>query len=181
MPVGCSRLSEAGSADMRPASDLTHGRAACAAVLRDLLCSLAVSEPTGPVPKVVLLIDVEFADWPLDEPAVMQALQVWMKPPGRCLRIVGLDFDTVARAHPRFSHWRRDWAHRIEAWRPCNGLWAQELRGLLAGPVALQWLDAPDRCLRRVTGQVQVQALHERSAAFLQRCEPAWPVTTLGL
>ena len=171
-PVGCRPMSE---------SDLTRGRTACRAVLRELLCNLAASEPAGAVPGDVLLMDSDFADWPLNDPAVMQAFQVWMKPPGRRLRIVGLDFDAVARAHPRFSRWRRDWAHRIEVWRPSDGLWAPDLRGLLAGPVALQWLDAPIWCLRRVTGMVEVHALRERSAAFLQRCEPAWPVTTLGL
>ena len=164
-----------------PESDLTHGRTACSAVLRELLCNLAAPDPSSTGPGDVLLIDSDFADWPLNDPAVMQALQAWMKPPGRRLRIVGLDFDAVARAHPRFLRWRRDWAHRIEAWRPSDGLLAPDLRGLLAGPVALQWLDAPAGCLRKVTGKLQVHALRERSAAFLQRCEPAWAVTTLGL
>lgn len=174
-------MSEADAAGRRAASDLTHGRADCSAVLRGLLCSLAVAEPAGTAPGDVLLIDSGFADWPLDDPEVLQALQVWIKPPGRRLRIVGLDFDAVSRTHPRFSRWRRDWAHRIEAWRPTDGLWAPGLRGLLAGRVVVQRLDAPDWCLRRVVDKVQVQALHERRAAFLQRCEPAWPVTTLGL
>ena len=164
-----------------PESDLTHGRIACSAVLRELLCSLAAPDPSSTGSGDVLLIDSDFADWPLNDPAVMQALQAWMKPPGRRLRIVGLDFDAVARAHPRFLRWRRDWAHRIEAWRPSDGLLAPDLRGLLAGPVALQWLDAPDGCLRKVTDKLQVHAFRERSAAFLQRCEPAWAVTTLGL
>ena len=162
-------------------SDLTHGRSACRVALRQALCGLAAPQPAAVVPDDVLIIDSMFADWPLDDAAVMQALQVWIKPSGRKLRMVGLDFDALARAHPRFSRWRRDWAHRIEAWRPVDGLWAPALRGLLAGPTVLQWLDAPDGCLRRVTGEVQMQALHEQSAAFLQRCEPAWPVTTLGL
>ena len=166
---------------MSPASDLARGPADCRAVLHALLCSLAAPEPAAPLPSGVLLIDSVFAGWPLDDPAVLQALQTWMKPPGRCLRIVGLDFDAVARTHPRFSRWRRDWAHRIEAWRPSDGLWAPGLHMLLAGSVAAQWQDAPDWCLRRVTEKVQVQALRDRSAAFLQRCEPAWPVTTLGL
>lgn len=164
-----------------PESDLTHGRSACSAALRELLCNLTASEPAGAVSGDVLLIDNDFADWPLNDLAVMQALQTWLKPPGRRLRMVGLDFDAVALAHPRFFRWRRDWAHRIEVWRPADGVWAPDLRGLLAGPVALQWLDAPDGCLRRLTGKVQVHALRERSAAFLQHCELAWPVTTLGL
>ena len=166
---------------MNPASDLIQGSAEGRAVLRALLCSLAAPEPTAPLPKDVLLIDSVFAGWPLDDPAVLQALQVWMKPAGRRLRIVGLDFDALARTHPRFSRWRRDWAHCIESWRPSDGLWAPDLHLLLAGSVAVQWQDAPDGCLRRVTEKAQVQVLRDRSAAFLQRCEPAWPVTTLGL
>lgn len=151
------------------------------AVLQGLLCSLAAAEPARTVPSKLLLIDHAFADWPLDDPAVLHALQTWLRPPGRRLRIVGLDFDAVARTHPRFARWRRDWAHRIEAWCPPDGRLAPGLRGLQAGPVAALWLDSPDWCLRQLHGPAQVQNLNERSAAFLQHCEPAWPVTTLGL
>ena len=171
-----------------PPPDVLQGRAASAALLRQLLCGLggpAPDHPPGsprpPLPREALLCDIDFSAWPLDEPAVQHSLAGWLRPVGRRLIIVGIDFDTTARVHPKFARWRRDWAHRIEVWRPADGLLAPGLRGLQAGPVAAQWLDAPDGRLRLITDSVHVAAMHEQSADFLQRCAPAWPVTTLGL
>jgi len=159
-----------------------HGRQACAALLRQVLTGLA---PEGPpvagLPTQLMLTDTDFAAWPLDEPAVLDALAKWLRQPGRALRLIGTDFDALARSHPRLSRWRRDWSHRIDAWQPVDAALPAGARGLLAGPLALQWLDAPDWRLRVVTDPVHVRAMHEQSADFLQRCGPSWPVTTLGL
>jgi len=165
-------------------SGVCHGRQACSRLLAELLCSLAPPaggvEPVG-LPTQLLLVDTDFAAWPLDQPAVLAALAHWLRPAGRGLQLIATDFDAVARLHPRLARWRRDWAHRIAAWRPVDGLPPAGLRGLMAGPVALQWLDAPDWRLRPITEAVHLRALHEQCADFLQRCEPSWPVTTLGL
>ena len=170
--------------DPMPAG-LLQGRATCRAELRRLLCGL--SPPAGAEavfdtpPPDVLLVDSHFADWPLDDPAVLTSLAHWLRPPGRRLRLIGVDFAAVAQNHARFARWRRDWTHRIEVLTPVDGALAPGLRLLLAGPVAAQWLDAPDWRLRLVTQALQVAVLREKCADFLQRCEPAWPVTTLGL
>lgn len=173
-----------------------HGRQACSALLRQVLFNAVRSvhvPPAAPVaaeaapfkqpatPATLLLIDRDFAAWPLDEPQLLQGLADWLRQPGRRLSIVALDFDGVARSHPRFARWRRDWAHRIEALCPTDGVLPPGLRLLAAGPEVLQWLDAPDWRLRRITDVVHVQSLREQCADFLQRCEPAWPPTTLGL
>ena len=164
-------------------SGVLQGRALCQAELRRLLCGLAPPDGAAPVfeaiPRDVLLADSRFADWPLDDPAVLASLAHWLRLPGRRLRLVGIDFDAVAQNQPRFARWRRDWTHRIEVLAPVDG--ALALRLLLAGPVAAQWLDAPDWRLRVVTQPLQVAALREKCADFLQRCQPAWPATTLGL
>ena len=175
-----------------------HGRSDCTGQLRTLLCALALV-PAGAsmdaaaapawvfdvLPTRVMLSDLQFADWPLDEPAVLASLSAWLRPPGRTLWMVGLDFAAVARRFPRFARWRRDWAHRVEVWQPTDGEWPADQRMLLAPTLAAQWLDAPNAHtiarLRVITNAVHVQALHSQSADFLQRCEPAWPVTTLGL
>ncbi len=187
-----------------------HGRSDCTGQLRTLLCGLApgltpglatglAAVPPGvstdaaaapawvfdPLPARVLLSDLQFADWPLDEPAVLGSLSAWLRPPGRALQVVGHDFAAAARRFPRFARWRRDWAHRVEAWQPTGAEWPAGQRLLLAPTLAAQWLDAPNAHtatrLRVITNAVHVQALHAQSADFLQRCEPAWPVTTLGL
>ena len=162
-----------------------QGRAICKAELRRLLCALAPLDEAGrvfdPIPRDVLMADIRFADWPLDEPAVLAGLTRWIRQPGRQLCLVGVDFEAVAQNHPRFARWRRDWAHRIEVFAPVDGALAPGLRLLLAGPLAAQWLDAPDWRLRLITQSVHINALREQLADFLQRCQPAWPPTTLGL
>ena len=179
-----------------PTNAVLQGRQACSALLRQVLLNAvrpaaiptAAPEPADPAPPalpapsgILLLIDRDFYAWPLDDPQLLQGLADWLRLPGRRLRIVALDFDAVVRSHPRFARWRRDWSHRIEALSPADGLLPPGLRLLAAGPVLLQWLDAPDWRLRLITDGLQRQSLHEQCADFLQRCEPAWPATTLGL
>ena len=173
-----------------------RGREVCRALLRQALLDLgaAVSLPPLPPPpptteappprqqpREVWLVDRHFADWPLDETAVLNSLAAWLRSGGGRLVIVGLDFETTARALPRFARWRRDWSHRIEVLSPADGLLPAALRGMVVAGVAWQWLDAPDWRLRQLTNPLQIRAVYEEVADFLQRCEPAWPATTLGL
>lgn len=171
-----------------PVPGVHHGRDLCRGLLRQALGDLAAagspglpSGATRPAPREAWLVDRQFGDWPLDEPAVLDSLSTWLRPGGRCLHLVGLDFEATARALPRFARWRRDWSHAVDARRPAEGLEPLPLRGLLAGGAVWQWLDAPDWRLRLITNPVQVRVAQEQLADFLQQCEPAWPVTTLGL
>jgi hypothetical protein len=165
-----------------------QGREVCRGRLRQQLLDLGAPDTPAsatparrPPPRAAWLVDRHFADWPLDEPAVLDRLSGWLRPGGRCLHLVGLDFDATARALPRFARWRRDWSHRIEVWTPVDGLMPTALRGLVTADVAWQWLAAPDWRLRQLTDPVQIRVFYEEVADFLQRCEPAWPATTLGL
>ena len=181
-----------------------RGREVCRALLRQALLDLgataaappAASPASSPAPspsptaevmparqrqREVWLVDRHFADWPLDETAVLNSLAAWLRSGGGRLVLVGLDFETTARALPRFARWRRDWSHRIDLRCPADGLMGASLRGLVAGDVAWQWLDAPDWRLRQLSNPLQRQILQEQLADFLQQCEPAWPATTLGL
>lgn len=164
-----------------PAPAVHRGRAAGTTLLREALLGLA--PPTDPAagPRRALLIDTDFADWPLGEAEVLDALARWLRLPGRQLTLVALDFEATARAHPRLQRWRRDWSHAITALAPDDGVLPADVRGLLAGRCVLQRLDAPDWRLRAFTDPVHSQAMHEACAAFLQRCTATWPVTTLGL
>ena len=174
-----------------PVPPRLQGLAACRAALRDSLLALApASEPqalAGPGPQDVLpphrvlAIDRDFAAWPFDEPDVLQALARWLRQPSRRLVLIGTDFDTTALRLPRFTRWRRDLVHRIDCWRPVDGLIPEDQRGLLAGDFGWRWLDTRDAQLQGLTDRVQRQAFEVGVADFLQRCEPAWPVTTLGL
>lgn len=165
-----------------------QGRPACAALLRQVLNALApLAEPSPPdtpslaAAREVWLIDHRFDDWPLDDPQVLAALGAWLRQGGRRLQVLGVDFDATARALPRWVRWRRDWSHAIDAHRPVEGGLPPALRGLWLDGLGLQRLDAPDWRLCLFTESVQVCAVQREIADFLQRCEPAWPATTLGL
>lgn len=177
----------------RPLPGVYQGREVCRGRLRQQLLDLGAPDTPAPdttapdtaaprrPPRAVWLVDRHFADWPLDEPAVLDRLSGWLRPGGRCLHLVGLDFASTARALPRFARWRRDWSHRIEVWTPVDGLMPTALRGLVTADLAWQWLDAPDWRLRQLSDPVQIRVFYEEVADFLQRCESAWPATTLGL
>lgn len=162
-----------------------QGRQVCIGLLRQALLGLSPDAAAGSVPlagtRLLCLADPDFADWPLDEPAVLAALSAWLRQGGRQLRLVGERFDATASSHPRLARWRRDWNHAIEVWAPSAGRLPPALRGLLADPLWLQWQDAPDWRMRCFTDAVHARAIATQAADFLQRCEPAWPPTTLGL
>jgi len=200
------RPAAAAAADL---AGVHRGREVCRALLRQALLDLGAPEwtaantaadtaaeaPAGTAadtaagttrmrrrrPRQVWLVDRHFADWPLDDPAVLDCLSRWLRPGGCSLVLIGLDFDSTARALPRFARWRRDWSHRIEAWCPADRIMPAAWRGMVVDGGAWQWLDAPDWRLRQITDPVQIRAVREEVADFLQRCDPAWPATTLGL
>lgn len=66
----------------------------------------------------IVCCDTDFADWPLDDPAILQGLTAWLRLPLRRLVLLAEDFDGLVRRQPRFCAWRRDWMHAVEAWQP---------------------------------------------------------------
>ena len=167
-----------------PTPGLHQGRPACSSLLRQAVLALVpAAGASAPLlsTRQLWLADTDFADWPLDDPAVLSALSAWLRLGGRQLQIAGEQFDGTARRHPRFARWRRDWSHAIAVWVPMEGGLPPALRGLLAAPLWLHWQDAPDWRMRCFTDAVHANAIQTQIADFLQRCEPAWPATTLGL
>lgn len=158
-------------------SHVVEGREAWADALRQALLGAAALDA-----RVLWCVDVDFDDWPLGEPAVVDALVQWARPPGRVLRLVGGDFGQLALRHPRLAQWRRDWSHRFEAFTPADAAEAAALPGLLlAGARGLELLDRV-RCRARVLDTAaELRQLEERCEVLLERCTPAWAATTLGL
>ncbi|MFT7724502.1 MAG: hypothetical protein QM788_17005 [Roseateles sp.] len=58
--------------------------------------------------------DASFVDWPLSDAEVLAALAAWAGH-GRQLHLLALQYEDLARRHPRFVRWRRDHAHCVTA------------------------------------------------------------------
>lgn len=160
-----------------PDANIILGRTAWIGALREALLGL----PAEAGAATITLIDADFTIWPLDEPAVLDALTRWARPTGRLLRFIGADFATTVRRLPRLAAWRRSWAHRVEAWQPAPDE-AGDLGSIMLLPGrGLQLLDAAHWRGRQLRLPADLRALAEACDAKLQRCEAAWPATTLGL
>jgi hypothetical protein len=59
------------------------------------------------------ICDEDFADWPLNEPALIELLTHWSLA-HRKLVVIARGFDDVVRRHPRWVAWRRQWSHIVE-------------------------------------------------------------------
>jgi hypothetical protein len=128
----------------------------------------------------IIWCDPDFADWPLGERAVAQALQDWSKA-GRKLTLLAKNYDEVQRRHMRFVTWRRTWSHLVEC-RAMGASPAIDLPSAFWGPAwAFERAD-----LQRCTGiasaaAVSRVALKARLNALLLKSVPAFPATILGL
>ncbi|MDP1534231.1 MAG: hypothetical protein Q8N44_06355 [Rubrivivax sp.] len=130
----------------------------------------------------MLWVDRDFSDWPLDDPALLQALEAWLRLPQRCLLLVADDFGAVARQHPRFIGWRRPWVHAVPAW--CVAEAARSTLPSLAlddGPTCLH---LHDKAVWRGEFGADAQAARrwrDEVDAALQHSTPALAANVLGL
>jgi hypothetical protein len=130
--------------------------------------------------------DASFVDWPLSDANVLAALTAWARP-ARQLHLLALQYDDVARRHPRFVRWRRDYAHCVtaRAVEPEVRLEAAPQSLLLAVSADLKLtLRLFDRHLWR--GELSLDAAeHQRGLewfdALTQRSSDSFAPTTLGL
>lgn len=127
------------------------------------------------------LVDADFSPWPLDDPAVVDALTRWIQLPARRLRLVALRFDLVERHQPRFAAWRKPFAHALECLAPTEVDPTDMPSLLLLDSQCLELLDRERWQARWSSGRRTCVLQRERVDALVQRCEPAWPVTVLGL
>lgn len=130
----------------------------------------------------VYLTDADFSPWPLGEAEMLDALTRWVRLPGRRLHLIGSRFDVLERDQSRFAQWRKRFAHALEAVTPTD-LEPSDMPCLLLlpGSTSLELLDR-ERWQGRVSSDRRsLVAQRERVDAFLQRGEPAWPPTVLGL
>ena len=132
--------------------------------------------------RCITCVALNFEEWPLDEPALLERLTVWLRLPQRRLVLLAASYDEMPRQRPRFTGWRRDWAHAISALQPPLEM-AADLPTLLIDDrsVAVHLID-PLHWRGRAAIDARARLLwQEKIDAILQRSEPAFAVTTLGL
>jgi len=129
----------------------------------------------------VWLSDEDFADWPLGERATVGLLQQWAAS-SRKLTLVARHFDEVARRHPRWVEWRRNWAHIVSC-RTNKELATGEFPTVLLGlgAVSVRLSDNVHHRGRLSHDRADEIRCREQIDAVLQRSEEAFPATTTGL
>ncbi|MEK8031366.1 hypothetical protein AACH06_11105 [Ideonella sp. DXS29W] len=127
-------------------------------------------------------VSPDFAEWPLDEPELLDALMHWARAPGVRITWVCQDFERVRRAMPRLTRWRQTFSHVLSCRMP-EEVAVTDMPTLLVSD-QLAVLRLMDR--ERVRGYVRVepadvQHAHEEIDVILQRSSDAFPAVTLGL
>ena len=132
--------------------------------------------------RCITCADPGYEEWPLDDAALLERLTAWLRLPQRRLVLLAANYDTVPRRLPRFTGWRRDWAHAIQALQAPQEF-AFDVPTLLIDDrsVSVHLLD-PLHWRGRAAVDARSRLLwQEKIDALLQRSEPAFAVTTLGL
>ena len=127
------------------------------------------------------LCDVDFADWPLGERAVVDHLAQWAASQRR-LTLLAENFAELARRHPRWVEWRQAWSHVVHC-RTNTELEAGQMPTLLLAPGLLSVrLSGPIHHRGwRSHEAAEGQRCREMIDAVLQRSEEAFPAITTGL
>jgi len=128
----------------------------------------------------IILSDADFADWPLGERAVADALNTWARG-GRKMVLLARDYEHAVRNHARFVQWRGTWSHIVTAWG-CRAADRLELpSGIWSHGWVLERLD-PDRCNGYCGAEPARRLLmRERLNHWIARSSSAFPATRLGL
>ena len=132
--------------------------------------------------RCITCVDASFEAWPLDDVALLHRLTAWLRLPQRRLVLLAASYAEVPQRLPRFTVWRRDWAHAIEALQP-GPEFAADLPTLLLDDrsISVHLIDAL-HWRGRAAADARARLLwQEKIDVVLQRSEPAFAVTTLGL
>jgi hypothetical protein len=129
----------------------------------------------------LVFVDPDFEGWPLEEPALIDALTSFVRLPGRQVVLYGRNFDGVQRRCPRFVSWRRTWGHAIEAFRPPEETPGSPTLVLVDRTLAVHLIEKSRWRGRVIDGGAQIHLLAEELDAFAQRAEHAFAASTLGL
>lgn len=138
--------------------------------------------PGQPAARTLWIASIDLSDWPLADPAVLEALGRWLRQPGRSLTLLLREPEAAARHHGRFARWRRDYGHAIQCLGPTpalpSALWDSWPQGLATEAGRSERLPGLPWRLRVQVRPTVPQGLWR---SWLQECENCWPAHTLGL
>jgi hypothetical protein len=163
--------------DATPSRNPTTGRQAFRQVLVSAVVGAAVEGR-----RELIWVDDDFADWPLDDASLLDAMSRWARQPMRRLLVVANNFQEVPRRHPRFTRWRATYAHRVEC-RSAPEVSANDFPSLmLAGELySLQLLDKRQWRARWLDDETDHKAWRGVVDAIIQRSAIDFGANTLGL
>jgi hypothetical protein len=128
----------------------------------------------------IVLSDADFADWPLGERVVVDALQAWAGR-GRHIQFMARDFGPLRQLCPRLVQWRVTWSHLVQA-HACPSLVGTELPSAIWSPGwTLERLDSLRCTLVASVDARRRLALKERLDTCWAMGSPSFAATTLGL
>lgn len=152
-----------------------QGREAFAELVRQVVQTLAVTHWSP-----IIFSDADFADWPLGERSVIEALHGWAGR-GRQIRWMAHDFGPLRQLHPRLVQWRTTWSHIVEA-RACPDTGSPALPSAIWTPQWCMERVDPERCVMVAgTDGPRRLALQERLQACWGAGVSSFPATVLGL
>ena len=161
--------------DLPPGAALIDGRSAFTAALHQALAQAAHGRA-----RELCFVDPDFEAWPLEDPMVLGALTAWARLPKRRLLMIACRFDDLPRRCPRFTAWRRRWAHAVEC-RATDIESSQVPTLLLAGGHSLQLADRLQWRGHWLADDSEISAWREVVDVLMQRSEADFPANTLGL
>ncbi|HSI57930.1 MAG TPA: hypothetical protein VLA16_10245 [Ideonella sp.] len=128
-------------------------------------------------------VSPDFDDWPLEDAALLDILTGWVRS-SAAVHVTWLadDFEPLRRRMPRLVRWRQTWAHVLNCGAPVER-GASDLPSLLLveGAGVLQMFDRVHWRGRISNTRPDLGQAREQIDALLQRSEPSFPVTTLGI
>lgn len=148
---------------------------------RDAVIALASAPDAAAGPAQWWWCDPDFADWPLDDPALIAALAAWLERPGRELTMLACGFDELVRRHPRFVAWRRYQAHRVLGREVAIDASQMPTLFVAPAPHALELLDRLRWRGVKIDDADDWRQRRELVDALMQQSLPSFAATTLGL
>jgi hypothetical protein len=132
----------------------------------------------------LVLVDTDFARWPLSQPAVLGAFQQWAVSHRGCqARLLARDWQPALRHHGGWLRWQAPWAHRVSClqMQPEDApQWPGTLM-VAAGIGALRVVDGAHDTARWVTDPPRSREWLQEIDVILQRSMNVTPHATLGL